>query len=108
MAELSGSHATVNFTMRLVSSQGERGASENRGRLQTALPPALLAALLAIGVAGAAGQAPVPIDTSAIGPQVGAAVPAFAGTDQFGKTHTLQSVLRAKGAMLVFFRSADW
>ena len=48
------------------------------------------------------------VDTSKIGPQVGAAVPAFSGTDQFGQTWTLESVLGAKGAMLVFFRSADW
>jgi hypothetical protein len=39
---------------------------------------------------------------------VGTVVPAFSGVDQFGKTHTLESSLGAKGAMLVFFRSADW
>ena len=48
------------------------------------------------------------IDTSAIGPQVGARVPAFSGVDQFGRTHSLESSLGPKGAMLVFFRSADW
>jgi hypothetical protein len=35
-------------------------------------------------------------------------VPEFAGTDQFGRTQTVQGVLGAKGAMIVFFRSADW
>ena len=30
------------------------------------------------------------------------------GVDQFGKTHTLPSTYGPKGAMLVFFRSADW
>ena len=64
-------------------------------------------AALAVG-AGLAGQAPLPVDTSKIGPQVGAVVPAFSGTDQFGKPHTLASVMGPKGAMLVFFRSADW
>jgi hypothetical protein len=57
---------------------------------------------------GAHAQQPDTVDTSAIGPQVGAPVPKFSGVDQFGKTHTLASSLGAKGAMLVFFRSADW
>jgi hypothetical protein len=50
-------------------------------------------------------QAP---DVSAIGPQVGQPVPPLSGTDQFGKPHTLASAMGPKGAMLVFFRSADW
>jgi hypothetical protein len=53
-------------------------------------------------------QSPPAVDTSAIGPQVGAAVPPIAGVDQFGKSHTLSSIAGPKGAMLVFFRSADW
>jgi hypothetical protein len=48
------------------------------------------------------------VDTSKIGPQIGQKVPAFAGTDQFGRTRTLESSIGAKGMMLVFFRSADW
>jgi hypothetical protein len=35
-------------------------------------------------------------------------VPAFSATDQNGLTQSLSSVIGAKGAMLVFFRSADW
>jgi len=70
-------------------------------RLATALSTALLS------IAALAGQAP-PVDTSKIGPQVGTVVPSFAGTDQFGQPHTLASVMGPKGAMLVFFRSADW
>jgi hypothetical protein len=57
--------------------------------------------------AGVAGQT-TKIDTSSIGPKVGQRVPEFSGTDQFGRMHTLASSLGAKGAMLVFFRSADW
>jgi hypothetical protein len=53
-------------------------------------------------------SAQTPIDTSKIGPQVGATVPAFEGVDQFGATKTLSSLYGPKGAMLVFFRSADW
>jgi len=49
-----------------------------------------------------------PIDVSKLGPQVGERVPDFALSDQNGKTWTLQSVMGPKGAMLVFYRSADW
>ncbi|MGH9348717.1 MAG: hypothetical protein ACRD26_15770 [Vicinamibacterales bacterium] len=42
------------------------------------------------------------------GPQVGEAVPPVSGRDQFGRAQTLETMLGAKGAMLVFFRSADW
>jgi peroxiredoxin len=42
------------------------------------------------------------------GPAVGQQVPAFSATDQSGRTQTLQSIMGPKGAMLVFFRSADW
>jgi cytochrome oxidase Cu insertion factor (SCO1/SenC/PrrC family) len=49
-----------------------------------------------------------PIDVSQLGPQVGERVPDFTLNDQNGKTWTLQSVMAPKGAMLVFYRSADW
>jgi len=42
------------------------------------------------------------------GPNVGQHVPAFSATDQNGRNQTLKSVMGPKGAMLVFFRSADW
>ena len=71
----------------------------------TCAPSLALALTCVLGVAA---QAPPTIDTSAIGPQVGEMVPEFSGTDQFGKRHTLESSLGPKGAMLVFFRSADW
>jgi len=51
---------------------------------------------------------PQKIDLSKLGPQVGARVPDFNLKDQNGKTWTLQSIMGPKGAMLVFFRSADW
>jgi hypothetical protein len=65
-------------------------------------------AALTLSAAVLSGQAPAPVDTSKIGPQVGATVPAFSGTDQFGQTHTLASSAGPKGTMLVFFRSSDW
>jgi hypothetical protein len=48
------------------------------------------------------------VDVSKLGPQVGERVPEFSLRDQSGKQQTLQSVMGPKGAMLVFFRSADW
>jgi len=64
--------------------------------------------MLHLVVASARAQQPALPDTSKIGPQVGSLVPDFSGVDQFGRSHTLQSTLGPKGAMLVFFRSADW
>ena len=51
------------------------------------------------------GQTPRPAKT---GPAVGEMVPAFSATDQTGRIQTLESVMGPTGAMLVFFRSADW
>jgi len=42
------------------------------------------------------------------GPAVGQLVPDFSAQDQANRTQTLKSILGPKGAMLVFFRSADW
>ena len=54
------------------------------------------------------GIARTPIDVAKLGPQVGQLVPDFSLRDQNGKTWTRQSILGPRGAMLVFFRSADW
>jgi cytochrome oxidase Cu insertion factor (SCO1/SenC/PrrC family) len=75
---------------------------------------ALLAAALLVALAGQvpAAQQATPerrvIDVSAMGPQVGDVVPDFSLTDQFGKVWTRQSIMGQRGAMVVFFRSADW
>ena len=42
------------------------------------------------------------------GPDVGQPVPAFSAQDQEGRNQTLKSIMGPNGAMLVFFRSADW
>ncbi len=42
------------------------------------------------------------------GPEAGSTVPDFAAVDQFGKTQSLRTILGPKGALLVFYRSADW
>ena len=68
-----------------------------------------IAAALALSTMSVPAQLPPPpVDLTAVGPQVGTKVPGFSGVDQFGRTHTLESSLGPKGAMLVFFRSADW
>jgi hypothetical protein len=71
-------------------------------------PSFVIGAVLVAAVAGLAAQAPLAVDTSKIGPQIGAVAPAFSGTDQFGKPQSLATAMGPKGAMLVFFRSADW
>jgi hypothetical protein len=47
-------------------------------------------------------------DIASLGPKVGERVPDFSATDQFGRTQNLQTILGAAGAMIVFYRSADW
>jgi hypothetical protein len=47
-------------------------------------------------------------DPRTLGPKVGARLPDFALQDQHGTTRTLKSTFGPKGAVLVFFRSADW
>jgi hypothetical protein len=42
------------------------------------------------------------------GPAIGIRMPEFELRDQHGKTRTLHSVLGPKGAVILFFRSADW
>jgi hypothetical protein len=42
------------------------------------------------------------------GPEIGSKAPAFELRDQNGVSHTLASMLGPKGAILVFYRSADW
>ena len=74
-------------------------------RLVTAWP---LILLLMGPLAQAPSQPRAKIDVSKLGPQVGQRVPAFSLKDQSGKIQTLDSIMGPKGAMLVFFRSADW
>ena len=48
------------------------------------------------------------VDVESIGPKIGASLPDFNLRDQRGEAHTLKSLLGPKGAVIVFFRSADW
>jgi cytochrome oxidase Cu insertion factor (SCO1/SenC/PrrC family) len=48
------------------------------------------------------------IDIDELGPQVGERVPDFTLPDQHGNPVSLASILRSNGAILMFYRSADW
>ena len=76
------------------------------------MKPLLAASIAVAAVAGSlavtAQSARKPIDLSKLGPQIGDRVPDFSLNDQNGKNWTRSSVMGSKGAMLVFFRSADW
>jgi cytochrome oxidase Cu insertion factor (SCO1/SenC/PrrC family) len=72
----------------------------------------VIAGFLAVFVAALAAAAPpggpTRAEIDALGPRVGQAAPDFSLPDQHGQRHTLRSILGPNGAMLVFFRSADW
>ncbi len=61
-------------------------------------------ALAAAWILGAAGL----LAAREYGPAADSRMPDFSLRDQDGKTHTLQSLLGPKGAVILFFRSADW
>jgi hypothetical protein len=69
-----------------------------------------LASFVVLCVGGVSAQelTPSKIEVSKLGPQVGEIVPDFSLPDQHGKLWTRDSIMGAKGAMLVFVRSADW
>jgi peroxiredoxin len=68
----------------------------------------IVAAALLGAMALPAAQTAARIDVSKLGPQPGETVPDFSLVDQSGKTWTRKSILGPKGALLLFFRSADW
>ena len=72
------------------------------------LAPAFALTVALVGVTLPAQSPRTRIDVSKLGPQVGERVPDFTLKDATGKERTLQSIMGPKGAMLVFFRSADW
>ena len=48
------------------------------------------------------------VDIDTVGPRVGDSLAEFSLRDQNGQVHSLKSLLGSKGAIIVFFRSADW
>ena len=70
--------------------------------------PASLLLVLLLVMSAQAQQPRTPIDVSSLGPQVGEQVPHFSLPDQNGRLWTLDSIMGEKGAMILFYRSADW
>lgn len=62
--------------------------------------------LLAIGCEVSESRATIDIDE--LGPQVGERVADFTLPDQHGSLVSLDSILGPNGAILMFYRSADW
>jgi hypothetical protein len=78
-------------------------------RLSTMFAAATLCgALLSAAPPQQPAQSRQPVDVAGLGPQAGERVPDFNLPGANGKRWTLQSIMGPKGAMLVFFRSADW
>ena len=78
-------------------------------RTRTALVLGL--ALLAISVGEARelqSPAVATVNVERVGPQVGTSLPDFTLRDQRGEPRSLKSLVGPKGALIVFFRSADW
>jgi cytochrome oxidase Cu insertion factor (SCO1/SenC/PrrC family) len=79
-------------------------------RTRNALVLALASLIIGVGQARepqSAAAAPK-VDVERVGPKVGAALPDFTLRDQHGEAHSLKSLLGPRGALIVFFRSADW
>jgi hypothetical protein len=75
-----------------------------------------LVVILCFALAPASGVAtrqqsnpPAPVvDVETVGPKVGEALPEFSLRDQGGRIQSLKTLLGPEGAIIVFFRSADW
>ena len=84
-------------------------AVTSMNRLSTVFAAATLGgALVSAAPPQQSAQPRQPVDVARLGPQAGERVPDFNLPDPNGKSWTLQSIMGPKGAMLVFFRSADW
>jgi peroxiredoxin len=68
----------------------------------------LTALACAASLTVAAQELPRPIGVDALGPQVGERVPDFTLQDSTGSLRSLDSLMGASGALIVFSRSADW
>ncbi len=75
---------------------------------RSVLIPAVLLTGLLWQFPAAQPAAPAPVDIAALGPQVGEPIPDFRLPDQTGRIWTRESIMGPRGAMLVFYRSADW
>ena len=77
-------------------------------RVRNLVVVAAVTGAVSLAGAGQSGSPAPKIDLNRTGPQIGTRLPDFVLYDQRGQTHSLKSLLGPKGAMIVFFRSADW
>lgn len=70
--------------------------------------PRRILPVLLLAAAAAHAQQPRTIDVTTLGPKLGETVPDFSAPDQHGASRKLSTLLGPKGALLVFYRSADW
>ena len=84
------------------SSYGDRTTLSGRWAIQVI--KSLLPALIFVTATAQL----LPSATLPTGPAIGATIPAFSAPDQNGNPQTLKTIAGPKGAMLVFYRSADW
>lgn len=75
-------------------------------------PALMVGGLLALGVSSAAAQdfdREDPRDENmATGPAIGERIPDFAGIDQHGRRVSWSEIRGPRGALILFYRSADW
>jgi cytochrome oxidase Cu insertion factor (SCO1/SenC/PrrC family) len=76
--------------------------------MYTFAPMRTFAALALLAISIRAGAQSPAVDMQTVGPPVGSKIPSFTLPDQNGQARTLESLMGPKGAILVFFRSADW
>ena len=49
-----------------------------------------------------------PTEAIHTGPEIGQTIPPFEGLDQNGRRETFETIRGPRGALIVFYRSADW
>jgi hypothetical protein len=109
-------HGICHKTRCSISAQPLRSTAKDRRRMSDQLRRPLNILVLGLALfAISVGQAREPqsaaattVDVGLVGPRVGARLPDFTLRDQHGEPHSLKSALGPKGALIVFFRSADW
>lgn len=77
-------------------------------RLNCAARSAIIASVLLASVTAFGQYAPLKVDISKLGPQVGERIGDFRLPDQSGTVRTRDALMGPNGLMLVFSRSADW
>jgi len=68
----------------------------------------LFVAAMTLAVGCRMSESRATIDIDELGPQVGERVADFTLPDQNGRLVSLESILGPNGALLMFYRSADW